>query len=112
MANYVPTHSAEAKRIALQNELETLLGARRVYFQNPPSNIKLSYPCIIFERQTIHAKYACDNVYVTKYEYRVTVIDTDVDSIVADKMSKFPTSKYIRHYTSDGLSHDVFKINY
>lgn len=113
MANeYIPTHPAEAKRIELHNELVELLGTPNVYFQTPPPNVQMVYPAIVYDRSLIKSKYASDSVYTITYEYTVTVIDTDTDSLIVDKMSKFRTAKHIRHYVADELSHDVFKLHY
>ena len=40
----------------------------------------------------------------------VTVIDPNPDSIVVDKVSKIPRTRFVRHYTQDRLNHDLFTI--
>lgn len=104
-------HPFEQRRITLHSELKALLGNDHVYFQ-PPENIKIEYPAIIYERRNIDARYSDNRVYNTTSEYNVTIVDSDPDSIIVDKMSKFRTARYIRKYVSNGLYHDIFKIFY
>lgn len=104
-------HPFEQRRITLHEELVNLLGTSHVYYQ-PPENITMEYPAIVYERYNLNQKYSGNSVYNVRAEYHVTVIDSDPDSIIVDKMSKFRTSKFLRHYKSNGLNHDVFKIFY
>lgn len=98
-------------RLNLHNKLVTILGSRNVYFQ-PPETIKLSYPCIVYERYDIHNTHADDSVYLSECNYRVTVIDSDPDSVIVEKLSKLPKTRFIRHLVVDNLNHDIFSIYY
>ena len=100
-----------ASRLDLHEELCKLLGSRNVYFQ-PPESVKMNYPAIVYFRDKIDNTFANNEVYLTKRGYTVTVIDKDPDSELVEKMIKFPTSKWNRHYTSNNLNHDVFSIYY
>lgn len=100
-----------ASRLNLHEELVNILGSRKVYFQ-PPESIKLEYPCIVYSRSNINNIFANNSVYAQMYVYQVTVIDTNPDSLIVSKMSYFKTAKFDRHFTSDGLNHDVFTIYY
>lgn len=102
----------EQRRIALHHELEALFGdSVHVYFQ-PPENLKMVYPAIIYERYNIDINYATNSVFNTTTEYHVTIVDSDPDSLLVDKMSKFKTAQFVRHYATNGLNHDIFKIFY
>jgi len=46
-----------APRLELQEVLESLLGSRNVYFQ-PPLNLKMNYPCIIYKRDDAETEFA------------------------------------------------------
>lgn len=105
-------HPFEQRRIALHNELEALFGNKvHVYFQ-PPENINMEYPAVIYERYNINTKYADNCVFNNTTEYHVTIVDSDPDSLLVDKMSKFRTAQFIRNYKTNGLNHDIFKIFY
>ncbi len=84
---------------------------KHVYFQ-PPESLKLSYPCIVYERESADTKWADDKTYLFKKRYTVTVIDPNPDSTIIDAVAKLPLCRYDRHFTSDNLNHDVFKIYY
>ena len=100
------------RRLALQTELEELLGSRNVYFQ-PPESKKLEYPCIIYNRSGIDSKHADDRIYNAVVAYDVMVIDKDPDSnLVEAVLFHFPMINHTRHYTVDNLNHDVFYLYY
>ena len=100
----------ENNRIKLQNILEEILGSRNVYFQ-PPENIKMKYPAIVYTRSDIKNTYADNEVYKQDNVYQITVIDTNPDSDIVKKISKLPMCRYNRNFKSDNLNHDVFVIN-
>jgi len=91
--------------------LETLLGGRSVYFQ-PPENVKLAYPCIIYKRDSITTRYADDTPYTPRTRYSVMVIDKNPDSPLPDKIAALPMCTFNRHYTAENLNHDVFTLYY
>lgn len=98
-------------RLELHEKLVEILGSRNVYFQ-PPENVKMIYPAIRYARSKITNTFANNHVYNKKLRYEVTVIDYDPDSEIVSKLSEFPMTEHDRHYTSDGLNHDVFTIYY
>ena len=100
-----------ANRLDLQAELEELLGSRNVYFQ-PPASVRINYPAIVYTRSDIDNTFADDSVYIQSHFYEVTVIDEDPDSKIVDAVSKLPTCRFSRHFTSENLNHDTFIIYY
>lgn len=100
-----------ANRLGLQKILEDCLGSTNVYYQAPAS-VCMKYPAIRYSRLNIENTFADDNVYSQARSYEVIVIDKNPDSAIVDKVSKLPSAHYQRHYTSDGLNHDVFTIYY
>lgn len=98
-------------RLNLQAMLEELLGSEEVYFQ-PPASVKMQYPAIVYRRYRIDNAHADDEVYKQSLEYEAIVIDTDPDSEIVMKMSRLPRCRHERHYTADGLNHDVFRLHY
>lgn len=96
-------------RLELQTLLEEVLGSRNVYFQ-PPSNIHMKYPAIVYSRSRIANTHANDNVYRQSLSYDLTVIDSNPDSEIVTKISQLPMCIHDRHFKSDNLNHDVFTI--
>ena len=96
-------------RIELQSFLEELLGSNNVYFQ-PPENIEIKYPCIIYIRDYIKPQYADNSTYSSAKRYEITLIDKDPDSAIVDKLASLPMCSFDRHFTSDNLNHDVFNL--
>lgn len=97
------------KRYELQAMLESILGSSNVYFQ-PPLNIEMAYPCIVYKRDNADTKHANNNVYRYTKRYQVTVIDKDPDSDIPDKIAALSLCGFDRHYTADNLNHDVFNL--
>ena len=100
-----------SSRRDLHTILEGILGSHNVYFQ-PPESIKMNYPAIVYERYDIPNRSANNDVYLQAVKYKVTVIDTDPDSEIVLRMSKFRTAHFDKHYIIDGLNHDTFTIYY
>lgn len=98
-----------AKRQELHQLLKTIVD--NVYFQ-PPPNIQLSYPCIIYTRDFGDTKFADNIPYRHMTRYMVMVIDRDPDSVIPSKVSSLPRSAYTRFFTADNLNHDVFSLYY
>lgn len=86
-----------------------VLGSANVYFQ-PPGNVQMKYPAIRYERSDMEMVHADNSVYHRRVRYMVTVIDSDPDSTVVDKVSMLPLCRFERHYVQDNLNHDVFEI--
>jgi hypothetical protein len=95
------------RRQQLHQLLKTL--ADNVYFQ-PPPNVQLVYPCIIYNRDFADTKFADDLPYHNTTRYMVMVIDPDPDSEIPIKVSSLPRSAYTRFFTADNLNHDVFSL--
>jgi hypothetical protein len=80
-----------------------------VYFQ-PPENVKLEYPCIIYKRDFAETGFADDIPYTFMLRYMVMVIDQDPDSDIPGKVAALPMSVFNRFYTVDSLNHDVYNV--
>jgi len=105
------------QRIKLQSELQKIIGARsdhkpNVYFQ-PPENVKLNYPCIIYDRESGETKFAGNMPYNFTKRYNVTIITNDPDSNLVDSLAKaFPMITLNRSFSKDNLNHDTFVLYY
>lgn len=96
-------------RLELHEIFVNILGSRYVYFQ-PPENLKIKYPCIIYKKSTPTIKFANNSSYINKKRYSVTIIDADPDSTIPDKVAALPYCTFDRHFTSDNLNHDVYNL--
>ena len=95
------------QRLTLHQILETI--APNVYFQ-PPTNVRLAYPCIVYHRDFADTKFADDEPYNHTKRYMIIVIDRDPDSVIPDKVAALPMSLFNRFYTADDLNHDVYNV--
>lgn len=98
-------------RLDLQAILETILGSRNVYFQ-PPENLKMKFPCIVYSRTSSDVTYADNIKYHLEKAYQVTYIDKDPDSDIPDKIEGLPKCRFDRSFVSDNLNHYVFTLYY
>lgn len=96
-----------APRLDLQTLLESI--TEHVYFQ-PPSNITMQYPCIVYKRNDDEAKFADNRRYLHTKRYEVTVIDRDPDSLLWEEIQDLPLCDFDRHFTADDLNHDVYNL--
>ena len=100
------------KRAELDDKLIEILGSGHVYF-DPPESVKLSYPCIVYERSAGDTDFANNMPYRFQVRYSVTIISRDVETSVLAKLAmSLPSIIYDRHFVTDGLHHDVFSVYY
>jgi hypothetical protein len=97
------------KRLIFQALLEGLLGSRNVYFQ-PPTNVVMRYPAIVYNRDYQSVFFADNRPYHRRLRYQVTVIDPDPDSLIPDRVAELPLTTLVRHFTLDQLNHDIYDV--
>ena len=95
------------QRLDLQRILEGF--TPNVYFQ-PPTNVSIEYPCIIYKRDFAETQFADNKPYSYERRYMITVIDQNPDSEIPGKVATLPKSLFNRFYTVDNLNHDVFSV--
>lgn len=98
-----------APRLELQTLLEGVLGTRNVYYQ-PPSNVQMQYPCIVYARDNAKTEFADNHPYSRATRYQVTVIDRNPDTLIPDDIGQLPLSNLNRIFTADNLHHYVFNL--
>lgn len=109
---YESNDFVSAKRAELNTKLEQILGSGHVYF-DPPESVKLSYPCIVYERSAGDTDFANNMPYRFTVRYSLTVISRDADSPILSKLAmSLPSIVFDRHFVTDGLHHDVFSVFY
>lgn len=97
-------------RTQLQAILEEAAGeGNKAYFQ-PPENLEITYPCIVYERDYRKTEFAGNKPYSSTKRYQVTIIDRKPDSPIADRVAALPMSSFSRAFKSDGLNHDIYTL--
>lgn len=97
------------QRLELQALLVDLLGSSNVYFQPPPT-VSMKYPCIVYNRDNVVIHFANNKPYKHKKRYQITIIDSNPDSEIPDKVAELPTCSFDRFFTTDNLNHDVYNL--
>ncbi len=102
-------------RLQLNNLLSVLLEAAvpsagpNVYFQ-PPSNIVMKYPALVYELDDIHAEHADNHPYRLLNRYQVTIIDRTADTPIQKALARLPSCRFNRRFSANGLNHTVFTL--
>lgn len=96
-------------RSLLHQLLVRILKSKSVYFQ-PPSTIKMTYPCIVYKLDDIKSEFGDNTPYKLEKRYMVTVITKDPDSDIPDRIANLHCCRMSRMYTADNLNHYVFEL--
>lgn len=104
MVNVLPT--LEAKRMNLHTVLKGLMSNGRVYYQ-PDENVRLSYPCIIYDFNSLNTEYANNSTYFQMYQFSITLITTDATDSTFDTLNQL--FNFDNKFISDDLTHFNFK---
>lgn len=99
------------RRLELHELLRSIMTNGNVYHQ-PPESLKMSYPCIVYERSEDYTAHADNRPYMRKMRYTVTLIDKQSVSNYLDQLMDLPYCNYDRHFMADDLNHDVFTLYY
>lgn len=103
------------RRLELQNLLEETLAGENgedkenVYFQ-PPPDIQMLYPAIVYNRDSSNTGHANNLPYWRAKAYQVTVITSNPDSEIPDRVAALPRCEHQRFFSTAGLNHDVFTL--
>lgn len=101
-------------RLDLHDIFINILGTKdeavsRVYFQ-PPSTMKMEYPCIIYRRSSRKDTFSNNARYLSMKQYTVIVVDKNPDSEIPDRILDLPYSSHNTPFVVDGLNHDVYTL--
>lgn len=94
-------------RSELQNILETI--CPNVYFQ-PPENVQMIYPAIVYRRDPGSTKFANNLPYSYEQQYELTLIARDPDEAAFAQIRSLAKTRHDRFFVADNLNHDVFTI--
>lgn len=96
-----------APRAQLQSLLE--IACDNVYFQ-PPPDVQMIYPAIVYERMRAETEHADNQPYRITKRYQLTIISRSPDDPLSDIIAALPQCIHERFYVADNLNHDVFNI--
>jgi hypothetical protein len=95
------------RRLQLSEYLHTI--APNVYFQ-PPSNIVMQYPAIVYEPDFEERNYANNGTYGLHDRWQVTIIDRDPDSEIRQAFRQSPMCAFDRSFRTEGLNHFIYSL--
>lgn len=95
------------RRQKLQDLLETI--CPNVYFQ-PPEDVKMVYPCLVYHRDTGVTKFAGNRPYHYEQQYELKLIARSPATDIFAKLAALPKTVHDRFYVASNLNHDVFSI--
>ena len=98
-----------APRPELQDILEAI--NPNVYFQ-PPLNVQMSYPAIVYQRDPAVTRHADNRPYMIAVKYEVTLISRNPDEAILGALRELSTCTHISFFVADNLNHDVFTLFY
>lgn len=100
-----------SNRLGFRQYLKQYVSVPNMYFQ-PPSNVKLEYPCTIYNLSRANTDHASNVPYHVSPIYDVILVDYDPDSKYVDELLSVPGGRLVRSYVADNLNHWVFQIHY
>lgn len=102
----------ESRRLLLHDEFKEALGIKNIYFQ-PPTSIKMKYPCLVYKLDIPRMENADDRVYKKTWRFQLTYITKDPDDIMIDKiLDHFSMISFSRNYVTDNLIHNIYNLYY
>ncbi len=102
----------ELKWEQLRDKLYLVNNTKNVYY-NPPTSIRMEFPCFRFELNNLDVKHADNFAYSRKPRWAVTYITRDVEDVekVAEQMLDiFQYCNFDTSFRSDNLEHAVFNL--
>lgn len=99
------------QRIFLHEILTNIEGVKKVYYE-PPSSIKLVYPCLIYSLESYNTSYADNKRFLSWPRYSVILIDYDPESSIVKDILDLDNCNvaFDRKYSEDQLTHWSFTL--
>ena len=95
----------------LQEILQEIIGINNKVYDQPPENLQIKYPCIVFDLSNALSDYADNVPYMKTKRYTVTLITRTADNDeFVDQLLDLPMCTFDRRFINDNLVHDVFNI--
>jgi len=97
------------KRLKVHEFLTQTINCSHVYYQ-PPENIKMVYPAIVYTLIDISNYCSGGGIYLQLETYKITLITKEVDSDLFNTMIAQLSLKFQTPFVSDNLHHYVFNM--
>lgn len=98
-------------REGLHQFLVAILGSAEVYM-DPPENLKMRYPAIVYTRTDVRQQYADDGVYLCSDKYEIVVVSRTPMHPATTKLLQTARVRFNKHYVVNGLHHDVMTLEH
>lgn len=98
------------RRPQLQAVLESIMGTSNSVWFQPPSDVRLTYPCIVYDFDRGSTKFANNKPYFYGQQYEVELIGMNPQPEKFEKLRDLPMTLHSRSFVADNLNHDVFSI--
>lgn len=99
-------------RLSLHNKLVEILNSKNAYYQ-PPANVNLVYPCVIYNQNAGDIKKANNKLYKYTRKYEVTFIfKSSNDDITLTMLDTFKYCTEGPMFITDNLYHYTFELYY
>jgi len=95
------------RRLDLQAILESI--CPHVYFQ-PPSNVQIQHPAIVYELDRANTIHADDRPYRITNQYSVKLISQNPDDGIFEALAALPMCVHERYFAAENLNHNVFSL--
>lgn len=102
----------ELKWEQLRDQLYLVNNTKNVYY-NPPSSIKMEFPCFRFEINNLDVKHADNKAYARKNRWAVTYISRsleDIEKVQNEMLDIFQYCNFDTSFRADNLNHAVFNL--
>ena len=102
----------EVNRLNLHDSLSSIMQSEgeepHLYYQ-PPEDVKLQYPCVIYKLASFTSRYADNLPYHQYVHFDVTYITRSPKSTVPVELVKTPNFNFDRYYVVDNLHHYAYR---
>ena len=97
-------------RLELQTLLTGFPPTGQEAWCQPPENVDLTYPTIIYDHDYNAVVHADNYPYTVTRRYQVTIIDRAADSPIKEKVQALPMCSMVRSFSTEGLNHTIFDL--
>lgn len=100
-------------RLSFDEMLRERLGSNVNYYFQPPNNLMLKYPALVYKLDGLDHRHADDRIYTRKHIYYMLLILDNPDNDLVDLIDELPRCRMSgSSYTVDNLYHYPFTIFY
>ena len=100
-------------RLELDDKLRSLLPEDWHLYFNPPNNLGLSYPALVYTDTSGDTKFADNKMYIFDRQYELTFIYEDPDDETPfNVMSQLDYCRANRHFVTENLYHYTMVLYY